>query len=64
MNKPITKLIKQLKKQYPSGKHWRPEFIYQATARRLSQDVSRMLSDLIDEYLSDPETYMPEKGRW
>jgi len=51
MNKPITNLIKQLKKQYPDGKHWRPEFIYQATEKRLSQDVSRALSHMIDEYL-------------
>ena len=61
MNKPITKLIKQLKGKYPDGKHWRPDFIYQATQRRLSQDVSRMLSDLIDEYIeynSDRANYM------
>ena len=61
MNKPITNLIKQLKKQYPDGKHWRPEFIYRAMQRRLSQDVSRSLSDMIDEYLeyhSDKANYM------
>ena len=61
MNKPITNLIKQLKKQYPDGKHWRPDFIYKATQRRLSQDVSRSLSDMIDEYLeynSDRANYM------
>ena len=61
MNKPITNLITKLKKQYPDGKHSRPEFIYQATARKLSQDVSRKLSDLIDEYLeysSDKVNYM------
>ena len=27
-------------------------------------DRPHPLQDLIDEYLSDPETYMPEKGRW
>jgi hypothetical protein len=27
-------------------------------------DRPHPLQDLIDEYLSDPEMYMPEKGRW
>jgi hypothetical protein len=61
MNKPITNLISKLKKQYPDGKHWRPDFIYQATQRRLSQDVARSLSDMIDEYIeynSDRANYL------
>ena len=57
----LTNLIKSLKKKHPDGQGWRSEYIHQATQRRLSQDVSQKLSDLIDqfiEYSSDRENYI------
>ena len=61
MSKRITKLIGELKEKYPDGRHWRAEFIHHATQRRLSQDVSQKLSDMIGYYMdysSDRQNYI------